>query len=135
MPSYSQATISGHLVRDPSVKEVGDTAVTEFTVAVNDKYKDREDVMFLDCKMWGNRGTAFAQYHSKGDAVLVGGKLKQEKWETQGGEKRSKIILNAFEFTFIKAKDTDPSSATTSPQVKMEYAGNNAPIDHSDIPF
>lgn len=131
MPSYSQATISGHLVRDPSTKEVGDTSVTEFTVAVNDKYKDREDVMFLDCKMWGNRGTAFAQYHNKGDAVLVGGKLKQEKWETQGGEKRSKIILNAFEFTFIKAKDTDPSSASVAPQP----AQVGPEFDDSSIPF
>lgn len=131
MPSYSNATISGHLVRDPSTKEVGDTSVTEFTVAVNDKYKDREDVMFIDCKLWGARGKAFAQYHNKGDAVLVGGKLKQEKWENQSGEKRSKIILNAFEFTFIKSRNDD-AGGNTQPQQPAQVG---ADFNHDDIPF
>ena len=131
MPSYSQATISGHLVRDPSTKEFDSSSVTEFTVAVNDKRGDREETMFLDCKFWGDRGKTFAQWHSKGDAVLVGGKLKQENWETNGGEKRSKIVLNVFDFTFVKAKDTDPASALTAPvpaQVGPDF-------DDSSIPF
>ena len=106
-------TILGTLVRDTETKTVGDNTVTSFTVAYNEKYKGKETSMFLDVEMWSKKGEVFAQYHSKGSKALLSGKLKQDNWEDKEGNKRSKIKLSAFDFTFLpRSEAAAPASDT-----------------------
>ena len=46
---------------------------------------------------WGDLGTNVADSLSKGDRVIISGRLEQRSWETQDGEKRSKIEVVADE--------------------------------------
>jgi len=41
------------------------------------------------------------QFLGKGSKVLVSGALRQESWETKGGDKRSRIVLNAYQVEFL----------------------------------
>lgn len=107
MPNYSKAIVMGHLTRDPEVRfsQSGTTFCT-FSLAVNRKRKDAEDqVSFIDCKMIGKRGEAFAEYHKKGDAAFVEGELEQERWESPEGERRSKLVVVAWEWQFVGSKN------------------------------
>lgn len=48
---------------------------------------------FFDCKMFGEHAEHFAESAAKGDRVMVTGTLEQEKWETDDGDKRSRIVV------------------------------------------
>jgi single-strand DNA-binding protein len=37
----------------------------------------------------------------KGSKALISGSLKQDHWETDTGEKRSRIVLNAYKVEFL----------------------------------
>ena len=71
-------------------------------MAWNNRYKDRngeqvEDTSFFDVTCWRDLADNVAESISKGDRVIVYGKLEQRSWETQEGEKRSKVEIVADE--------------------------------------
>ncbi len=114
--------LKGNLTRDPEVKYLpSGSSVTEFGIAVNEKWKDRdtgemrEEVYFAECVMWGARGEAFGKFHRKGSAALVRGKLKNDSWDDKAtGKKMSKTRIQVEEFEFIGGpaqRDNDGSSS------------------------
>ena len=113
MPNYSHATVAGHIVRDPETKEIREgLTVTNFTVAVNDR-REKADTLFLDCAAWNKQGEVIAEYHRKGDPILVSGELKQENWEAKDGSgKRSKVKMDVRDFAFVKPKDDSTTPGT-----------------------
>ncbi len=80
----------GNLTRDPEAKEVGGTALSNFSVAVSRKYKDKktgntaEETLYMDCEVWGSSAGFVNQYCKKGDKVMVRGQLKNDSWEKEG---------------------------------------------------
>jgi single-strand DNA-binding protein len=86
----------GNLTRDVELKEIGDTHVANFGIAVNRSYKNREgetveEVDYFDVEVWGRQAEICDEYLSKGRGVLVDGRLKQDRWEDDDGNKRSKV--------------------------------------------
>ena len=74
------------------------TAVADFALAV-DGYKD--DAYFFDITAWGNTAENTAEYMEKGREVGISGELRQEKWENDQGQKRSKVKVNARNVKFL----------------------------------
>ncbi len=92
--------IVGRLVREPEMRyTTGGTAVCDVDVAVNG-YKD-DEVSFLNVVCWGNTAEAVANNLDKGSQVAVKGELRQDRWETDGGQKRSKVKINAQTVQFL----------------------------------
>lgn len=107
--SFASTTLLGNLTSDPELFELpsGDRKVSG-SVAINRKYKKKdgdevEEVSFIDFTIWGTRGEAFAKHHRKGDRVFLDGALKQERWSTDDGQKRSKLVVNVFNWEFVKS--------------------------------
>lgn len=96
-------TVIGNVTRDPELRYLNSgTALASFGVAWNNRYKDRngeqvEDTSFFDVTCWRDLADNVAESISKGDRVIVYGKLEQRSWETQEGEKRSKVEIVADE--------------------------------------
>ncbi len=96
-------TVIGNVTRDPELRYLNSgTALASFGVAWNNRYKDRngeqvEDTSFFDVTCWRDLADNVAESISKGDRVIVYGKLEQRSWETQDGEKRSKVEIVADE--------------------------------------
>ena len=118
MPSYNHTTLMGHLTADPEkrITSAG-KPVTTFTVAVNgppSKDPDREDeVLFMPCVTFGKTAEAVGKYLSKGDPVLVDGRLHTDRWE-QEGEKKSRTVLRVGLVQFLGKKgnsEGDPEGA------------------------
>jgi single-strand DNA-binding protein len=109
MSSFNKVLLMGNLTRDPQMRYLpnSQTAITEFGMAVNRKYKtsageDREEVLFIDCTAWGRTGEVINQYLQKGKPIFVEGHLKLDQWEDKnGGGKRSKISVVVDKFQFI----------------------------------
>jgi single-strand DNA-binding protein len=131
----------GNLTRDPEVRAVKDTHVVNFTIAVSEFYKkDGEtvkDTEFFDCEAWDNNAVTIGKILQKGDPVLVQGKLRTDKWETEDGQKRSKIKVRVNTFDklarFAKQEDNSGPVADESEQSSGELVG--AVADGDDIPF
>lgn len=89
--------ILGHLVRDAEMRYANNgSGVANVTVAVNRSYGDETD--FIDVTIWDRGNYKQAEYNKdakKGDLVLVKGELRQDRWENNNGEKRSKLKINA----------------------------------------
>ena len=101
----NNSTLFGNLVRDPELKfSQGGLAIVTGSVATNRWRKDKDDyVSYLDFKIFGKRGEAFASNHAKGDKVLLVGYPEQERWEDKnGGGKRSKVVFVIDSFEFVR---------------------------------
>jgi single-strand DNA-binding protein len=150
MASYNKVMLMGNLTRDIEIRHTsGNTAVGNFGLAVNRKYKtqsgeQREEVAFIDCEVWGRTAEVMSQYLSKGRPVFVEGRLKLDQWEDRnGGGKRSKLSVVVENFQFIDSGGQGGGSRdgnsgggyarSGAPTQSQDMGG--APIDHDDIPF
>ena len=101
MPTLNQVQIAGHVVRDGELRQTtGGTAVLNFTLALNHKVKKGDqwvdgEPTFIDVTAWGKTAEMAKPHAVKGNLLVVIGKLKQDRWETQDGQKRSKVKVVA----------------------------------------
>lgn len=128
MPSYNRIILAGNLTRDPQLKFLpSQMPVAEFGLVVNHKFKgrdgiDREEVLFIDCTIFGKGAEVIQQYCQKGKALLVEGRLKFDTWEDkQGGGKRSKHSVVVDNFQFLGGRD-DGGSAQDNRQPRQQQS-------------
>lgn len=104
MATGNNVTVVGNATRDPELRFTNSgQAVATFGLAVNRRWQNRqtqeweEEVSFFDVTCWAQLAENVAESVQKGSRVLVTGRLDQRSWETQEGEKRSKIEIVADE--------------------------------------
>ena len=122
MADLNVVTLKGNLTRDPESRQIGDkgTQVTDLSLAVNRKWKDKsgdmkEEVSFIDVKLWGGQAGVAQKFLSKGSPVLIKGRLTQDRWtdkETQKG--RSKLFVTCEELILIGSKGDGNDQMTTA---------------------
>jgi len=101
MANLNRVFLIGRLVADPQLQHTqGGTPFSRFRIAVNRPYRDRngnwqEDTLFIDVVVWGEAADRAVSRFNKGSRVLVEGSLRQATWETEGGERRSRIEVRA----------------------------------------
>ncbi|WP_335986519.1 single-stranded DNA-binding protein [Glycomyces sp. MUSA5-2] len=101
----SEVTVAGNLTADPELKYAASgKAWARFTVAQTPRRYDQAagrwmdgDTLFMRCTAFGQIAENTANSLSKGQRVIVAGKLRQSEWETAEGQKRSAIELVADE--------------------------------------
>lgn len=104
MASDNNVTVVGNATRDPELRFTpSGQAVATFGLAVNRRWQNRqtqeweEKVSFFDVTSWREMAENVAESVQKGTRVIVTGRLEQRSWETNDGEKRSKIEIVADE--------------------------------------
>ena len=123
--SINHSTLSGNLTRDAELRySEGGVAILSFGLAFNDRRKRKdgdewEDVAnFIDCVLFGNRAEALEPYLLKGTKVCLDGKLRWGQWETDDGDKRSKIELIVNEIEFMAPRRDDDEDADPPKKTK-----------------
>jgi single-strand DNA-binding protein len=104
MSNGNHVSITGNLTRDPELRFTpSGQATASFGVAVNRRWQNRqtgdwdEATSYFDVVCWGQLAENAAQSLGRGTRVVVSGRLDQRSWETQEGERRSKIEITADE--------------------------------------
>lgn len=101
MRDYNYVGMTGRLTRDVEVRYTQNgTAVADATLASNHKFGDKDEVNFVDLVFWGPKAEFAGEHLSKGKAILVQGRLQQQRWESEG-QKRSKIVVVVEDVTFL----------------------------------
>ena len=102
--SGNSVTIIGNVTRDPELRFTpSGQAVANFGVAVNRKWQNRttneweEATSFFDVVAWAKLGENVSESCPKGTRVVVTGRLDQRSWDTDGGDRRSKVEIVADE--------------------------------------
>jgi single-strand DNA-binding protein len=102
--TITSTTIVGNLTRDPEIRYTRDgQATTSMSVAVNRRWQDRttkeweESTSFFDVVCWRDLAENVALSLTKGARVVVTGRLEQRSWESDEGDKRSKVEIVADE--------------------------------------
>ncbi|MGA2124194.1 MAG: single-stranded DNA-binding protein [Acidimicrobiales bacterium] len=97
-------TVAGNITRDPELKFLNSgQAAVRLSIAVNRRWQNRqtqeweERVSYFEVAGYGALAENAANSLTKGTRVIVSGRLEQRSWETENGEKRSIVEINADE--------------------------------------
>jgi len=111
--SLNKVLLIGNLTRDPELKFLpSGAAVANFGIAVNRTYKGsdgeaQEDTCFLEIVAWNRLAEICGEYLAKGRPIFVEGRLQMDFWETEDGQKKSrlKVVAQNIQFLGTGAKD------------------------------
>jgi single-strand DNA-binding protein len=146
--AINRVVLLGNLTHDPELRSLpSGTAVCQLRLAVNDRVKDRttgewtDYANYFDVTVFGPQGERCAQYLARGRQVAVDGRLRWRSWETQDGQKRSKVEVVADTVQFVGPRDGGsgaPSGGQRSGGSEFPAEGGFEPADEDfgdDIPF
>jgi len=143
-------TVLGNLTRDPELRFTPNgTPVASFAIAVNKRIQNKNSgewtnsADFFNVVTWFKLAENCAESLSKGDRVLITGRLSQESWDDKEGQKRSayRIIANivapSLEFATCKI---DKNARVDMPvsqreEVAGEITEGDLDFNDDDIPF
>jgi single-strand DNA-binding protein len=116
MASLNSCNFIGRLGKDPESKEVGETTVCKFYIAVSEKFKGRDGNMqerteWVNCIVWGKLAEICAKFLHKGSLAYVSGALQVSSWE-KDGVKQYKTEINVKEMQMLDGKKGDGAEHT-----------------------
>lgn len=143
MASLNKVLLIGNLTKDPELRYTPQgTAVTNLRLAVNRKYKDRnqelkEEVCFITVVAWDKQAEICNQYLQKGRPVFIEGRLQSRSWEDNAGQKRSVIEVRAERVQFLggpsgaKSQPAVSTAATEEPSTESVWLEENEEETHA----
>ena len=128
----NKVIIVGNLGQDPDTRYMpSGSAVTNFTVATNESWKDKQTGEQKDRTEWHKVATfnrlaeISAEYLRKGSQVYIEGKLRTRKWQDKSGNDRYTTEIVADEMQMLggrggggsapMGRDPGPTSAPPQP--------------------
>ena len=108
---FHKTTLVGHLGRDPEMRYLPDgTAVSNFSVAVNDGWGDNKKTIWFRVSAWRKQAETVNEFLAKGSKVLIEGRIRADEngnprlWNRQDGSVASSFELSATNVTFLSNK-------------------------------
>ena len=115
---YHTVIVAGHLGRDPEMRYTpSGVPVTNFSMATSRKWTNQdgstgEETIWFQVAAWSKLAETCNQYLSKGQAVLVEGRLKPDPetggprvYQRQDGSYGAKFELTAWEVRFLGRRE------------------------------
>ena len=104
MAAGNSVTLVGNLTDDPELRFTPQgVAVANFRVAVNQRFKDAQgnwqdgETSYFRVNCWRQLAENVAETLTRGARAVITGRLKYREWETQEGDKRSVVEIEAEE--------------------------------------
>ena len=139
MASFNRVMLMGNLTRNPELRYTpSGTAVTDLGLAVNESFKNKagetvEQTCFVEVVVWGRQAETSSEFLKKGSPVFVEGRLQFEQWESQEGEKRSKIRVRGERVQFLSSNGNLESNSSSPSHPGNEISSQDTSDD--DVPF
>lgn len=149
MAQGNTVTLVGNLTDDPELRFTANgAAVANFRIAVSRRVRDPQtnewrdaDTSFFRVNCWRQLAENAAETLARGMRVVVTGTLRMRSWETQEGEKRSVVEIEADEvgpslkFATAKVEKASRSGGGASDAgAGGSDWGSNAPVP-DEVPF
>ena len=142
-------TIMGRLTRDPELRRTGSgLAVASFCVAVDRDWPNKDtgekETDFINCVAWRQTGEFVSKYFTKGQMIVVSGRLQIRKYVDKDGNNRTAAEIVADNVYFGESKKKENSAEnTTNPYSVPNYGAYTVPRngwamlddDDAQLPF
>ena len=105
MNNLNSILLEGNLAREPELRYTpAGTPECTLVVASSRTWKDaggrQEEVSFIETTTTGKLAMVCAEHLKKGRGIRVVGRIKQERWEDDAGNARSKVVITAEHVEF-----------------------------------
>lgn len=100
----NNVTLMGRLVRNPELRYTqSQTPVVSFSLACERDTKDKT-TDFIDCTAWRHTAEFISKYMTKGQLIVVTGRLQIRQWNDKDGNKRTAPEINVDNAYFAENK-------------------------------
>ena len=101
--TINRVELLGRVGTEPEMKRTsGGTVVTQLRLATDRRRRDGQvEADWHSVVCWGKTAEAVHQYVGKGDRLYVAGRLAQNSYETQDGQRRQRTEIHASEVVFL----------------------------------
>jgi single-strand DNA-binding protein len=142
MSGVNRVIIVGNLGRPPSLKELSNGPVVNFSVATSESWRDKstgekkEKTEWHNIVIFGKLANICKQYLDKGSKVYLEGKNQTRKWEDKDGNTRytTEVVCHSMQML-----DSKPSGGGESrrDQGPARHGGGSEPKEYEegDLPF
>lgn len=137
MANINKVIIAGRLTKDPELRytNIG-IPIVQLSMAINEKVKRNDEwtdeVLYVNrISVWGKSAENAAEYLLKGSQVLIEGRLKNNTWETDSGEKRSNLDITATRVHYLSTKQKDSQGDVFDKNDNEDLT----PMKDENIPF
>jgi single-strand DNA-binding protein len=131
----TQVTMTGNLTADPVLKSTKTgSSLLSVGIAVTRRWRDKQDnweeqTSFFDLTAWGELADNAAASLSKGNKVVVVGRLEQQEWtDKNDGSTKKKIVVIADDIAVSLRKATvEGVSKSGAPAGQQSQNGGKKP--------
>ena len=105
--TINKVELLGRVGTDPEMQYTpGGTAVTKLRLATDRYHREGENgTDWHDVTCWAGLAEAVNQYVGKGQRIYVAGRLVQNSWESDDGQRRHRTEVHASEVVFLDSKN------------------------------
>lgn len=148
MANFNKVLLLGNLTRDVELRTTqAGLAIAKLGMAINRRYtqngETKETTCFVDLTAFGRQAEILNQYVRKGSPLFVEGRLEYSTWESQEGQKRSKLEVVIENFQLLSSGGTrggargeeSGESAPPPPRRGSGQAQQGGDVDYGEIPF
>lgn len=115
----NRVILSGRLTKVPETRYTNDNkAVSKFTLAVDDKFKDSTD--YISCVTFGKVAEFVEKYLSKGIKIIVEGRWSTGSFDGKDGKKvyTNDCVVESIEFGEPKRSKASDESVNDTPPLE-----------------
>ncbi len=131
----NKVILMGRMTAEPELRyTTSNTPVCSFTLAVERDYKDSEgnkETDFIKCQSWRNSAEFVSKYFSKGQQIVVAGRIQTRTWDDQEGKKHyaTEVVVDNVYFAGSSKKNEQSAEQQESPEGFIPVE------DSDDVPF
>lgn len=129
---FHQTIVVGRVGANPEVRyTTSGQAVANLSLAVTEKYKEKETTTWYRVQLWGKLAELAGEYVTKGMMLLIEGRMNTREYEKDGVKRESwELIANVMKFLSSKKEGTSHSDGA-----HVNSSGGGPVVDDDDIPF
>lgn len=128
MLELNKVLVVGRLTRDPETRQLASGGVVaNSSIAVNRRRKDPsnpaeyiDETSFIDVTAWDKQAEFIQRFFAKGKAIFVEGRLEQQRWQQDDGQKRSKLIIVAERVSFAESRAEEQGRQGAQPAQQQQ---------------
>lgn len=116
----NKSILLGRLVKDPDIcytqTNSGELAIANFRIAVNRKYakENGPNADFFTCTAFGKKAEFVSNYFAKGAKIAVEGRMENDNYENNQGEKVYSVRLMVDDVDFADSKGEETGEDRSS---------------------
>lgn len=142
MQDINSVVLVGNVVKEPDLRYMQNgTAIATVSIAVNRAKKNPDgtwgdEASFFDVTLFGKTAENLKQYLVKGQKIAVQGSLKQDRWQDQSGQNKSKIGIVADNVQLVgERKQQNSCSQPSFNQYQNNQQSNNKIAPNYQLTF